>query len=93
MSFCYGCGMPVGADDEYHPHAACLMYRATENAAEVLDNLRAVEEHGATAERAAIRLALEAERDGPGLDWSDVDQVQAMIDRVCPAPEGGSREP
>lgn len=35
-------------------------------------------------ERARIRKRLEAERDGPGLDWTDVDQVQAMIDRVCP---------
>lgn len=33
---------------------------------------------------ARIRRELLAEMDGPGVDWSDIDQVQALIDRICP---------
>jgi hypothetical protein len=51
VSLCYGCGMAVGAEDEYHPHAACLMFRACEDAAQVNDNLAAVVEHGSAQER------------------------------------------
>lgn len=39
-------------------------------------------EAAVAAERLRMRLALEAERDGPGIDWSDIDQVDALIERV-----------
>lgn len=42
MDICTACGMPVQSGDHYHPHAACLMFRACHNSADVEANLRGV---------------------------------------------------
>lgn len=45
MTPCGCCGMPCTAE-EYHPYAACLMYKACRNSIEVTANLKAVLAHG-----------------------------------------------
>lgn len=67
--------MKVG-DGEYHPHAACLMFKACQNADEVRANLQAVLDRGEdiandkrAAEghrRAAVRLRGMLTRPTPG---------------------------
>lgn len=42
---CAECGMPV-TPNEYHPYAACLMFRGCRDAAVVRANLTAVQGHG-----------------------------------------------
>ncbi len=37
---------------------------------------------GQKMEHDRVKRKLEEERDGTGVDWSDVDQVQAFIDRI-----------
>jgi len=41
---CAECGMPV--DNEYHPYAACLMFKSCHNSEEVKANLKAVLDEG-----------------------------------------------
>jgi hypothetical protein len=43
---CKECGMRVHDECEYHPYAACLMYKACGDRDTVLANLNAVLEHG-----------------------------------------------
>jgi hypothetical protein len=42
---CAECGMPVWPG-EYHPYAACLMFKACHNSETVTANLAAVLDHG-----------------------------------------------
>lgn len=44
-SHCAGCGMRITAR-EYHPHAACLMFKSCRNSEEVRTNLQAVLDRG-----------------------------------------------
>ena len=46
---CPGCGMPLGLPNEvaqYHPYAACLMFKDCRNAATVRANLESILRHG-----------------------------------------------
>lgn len=52
---CAECGMPVRAG-EYHPYAACLMFKACHNSETVRANLAFVMEHAAATERAALEV-------------------------------------
>jgi len=45
MDECKECGMPVDAN-EYHPYAACLMFKACYDSATVKANLDSVINHG-----------------------------------------------
>ena len=45
MDECKECGMPVEAG-EYHPYAACLMFKACHDSSVVQANLDAVVNHG-----------------------------------------------
>ena len=45
MATCADCGMPV-APGEYHPFAACLMFKACHSSDTVRANLAAVVEYG-----------------------------------------------
>lgn len=47
---CAVCEMTVG-DGEYHPYAACLMYKQCRNAEAVKDNLWAVVDFGRQLEK------------------------------------------
>lgn len=42
---CHECGFPV-MDGEFHPYAACLMFKACGNSDTVTANLKAVVVHG-----------------------------------------------
>lgn len=42
---CMGCGMQIDRH-EYHPHAACLMFKSCKNDDEVRKNLEAVISYG-----------------------------------------------
>ncbi|MEZ7198155.1 hypothetical protein [Pseudodesulfovibrio karagichevae] len=44
---CQECGMPVKAG-EFHPYAACLMFKACHNSTDVRGNLAALYQHGYT---------------------------------------------
>lgn len=44
MTVCSQCGMYVGRN-EYHPEAACLMYKACESSAKVRKQLRLLQTH------------------------------------------------
>lgn len=57
---CAGCGMQTNTPREYHPHAACLMFRACHNADEVRANLDAVIEYGRVKERKSRLTAKKA---------------------------------
>ena len=43
---CGDCGMEVVFPDEYHPYAACLMFKACGNPKTVTDNLDSVIAYG-----------------------------------------------
>lgn len=58
---CAECGMPC-EPGEYHPFAACLMFKASRNSTVVRANLRSVQRH-ATAARDAEIKALRAGSD------------------------------
>lgn len=51
---CHECGMPVSSVYEYHPYAACLMFKACHDSGKVRENLEAVLQHG--AEESSFRL-------------------------------------
>lgn len=53
---CSACGMLVGLHRNYHPHAACLMFRGCHNGNTVDANLRAVVEYGMKAQAAGVSL-------------------------------------
>jgi hypothetical protein len=53
---CSACGMLVGLHRNYHPHAACLMFRECHNGNTVDANLRAVVEYGMRAQAAGVSL-------------------------------------
>lgn len=42
MNSCPECGMPLLTEDEYHPRAACLAYKAGVPAEQVRENMRAL---------------------------------------------------
>jgi len=48
--------MLVGQHRNYHPHAACLMFRGCHNGNTVDANLRAVVEYGMKAQAAGVPL-------------------------------------
>ncbi|NIF72776.1 hypothetical protein F3J16_21695 [Burkholderia sp. Ap-962] len=48
LSDCAECGMPC-APGEYHPHAACLMFKACHDSTTVRDGLAAIREHALAA--------------------------------------------
>lgn len=39
---CDECGMPIETFGEYHPYAACLMYKSCYSRPTVIDNLNAI---------------------------------------------------
>lgn len=43
---CAECGMVLDSPDEYHPYAACLMYKQTRDRNVVIENLKKVIEDG-----------------------------------------------
>jgi len=45
VDHCRECGMPV-SDREYHPYAACLMFKGGGTASDVRANLKAVLDRG-----------------------------------------------
>lgn len=45
-SVCHGCGMVLFEPAEYHPYAACLMFKATRDGTETRANLHAVVAYG-----------------------------------------------
>ena len=51
---CFGCGMKVGDAREYHPHAACMMFRACGSESTVRHALETVQQHGAAAAQERI---------------------------------------
>ncbi len=55
MTECAECGMPIESATEYHPYAACLMFKECYNSEIVRSNLNAVIEHAALAEREELR--------------------------------------
>ena len=56
---CAECGMQV-EPGEYHPYAACLMFKACQNADTVRGNLQDVAEHGAKRAEYVISLLIAA---------------------------------
>jgi hypothetical protein len=50
------CGMLIGGPREYHPFAACEMFRAMRNGEAVFQNLAAVVEYGMKAQAAGVDL-------------------------------------
>lgn len=56
MTPCAECGMPCTAN-EYHPYAACLMFKQCRNSGTVRENLTYVIEHGASGPNAALAAA------------------------------------
>lgn len=46
---CAQCGMPVGPD-QYHPYAACLMFKQCHDSRTAQDNLWAVVDYGRSME-------------------------------------------
>ena len=60
LTTCADCGMPVAAN-EYHPYAACLMFKACHNSDTVRENLAAVMERAqpaGEAEKTVDELAM-----------------------------------
>lgn len=55
---CAECGMPV-FPGEYHPYAACLMFRACKDSEIVASNLEAVLEHGRLGVKKRLGLTRE----------------------------------
>lgn len=55
---CADCGMPVNST-EYHPYAACLMFKACHDGRVVQDNLDAVVVHGMGMNRPAAETTCE----------------------------------
>jgi hypothetical protein len=53
---CSACGMLVEQHRNYHPYAACLMFRGCHNGNTVDANLRAVVEYGMKAQAAGVSL-------------------------------------
>ena len=53
---CALCKMPTGAPAEYHPYAACLMFKACHNSETVFANLTAAVEYGMKAQRQGLDL-------------------------------------
>jgi len=53
---CAACGMPMPKDGpaRYHPHLACLAFRACHNSATIDANLKAVIEYGMRAQRLGV---------------------------------------
>ncbi len=47
---CEECGMPLDEVMEYHPYAACLMFRGCQDSESVRTNLQDVLEHGRMTE-------------------------------------------
>ena len=43
---CAECGMTLAHPNEYHPYAACLMYKSCKDRDTVLDNLQSVIDYG-----------------------------------------------
>ena len=44
-NICHGCGMTTATPNEYHPHAACLMFQACHNGDVVAANILGIIEH------------------------------------------------
>lgn len=51
--WCAECGMTMEKPGEYHPYAACLMFKACHSSTTVRANLSAVVEYGRQQERSA----------------------------------------
>lgn len=58
MTKCQECGMPV-KDGEFHPYAACLMYKACHSPEDVRGNIAALYQHGYTDGHCAGRKEAE----------------------------------
>ena len=53
---CSGCGMLVEETPNYHPYAACLMFKACRNGNTVEVNLKAVVEYGMKAQARGVDI-------------------------------------
>jgi transposase-like protein len=81
---CHSCGMPCG--NEYHPYAACLMFKQCRDRKTVEANLAAVVEYGALAERARIHEEWRKVFDqiGAAGQGGTAARLRAELDRMCP---------
>ena len=73
---CHQCGM-VCQPNEYHPHAACVLYGATHDGAAVRANLNAIGQH---ARQEALREASDLIKLMPMLTAHN---VAAVLDRLA----------
>ena len=73
---CHQCGM-VCQPNEYHPHAACVLYGATHDGAAVRANLNAIGQH---ARQEALRGASDLIKLMPMLTAHN---VAAVLDRLA----------
>jgi len=75
MSCCGECGMSVEAC-EYHPFAACLMFKQCQNSKTVRDSLKSVAACGANNTISAIKELIDNTS-----TWSG-DSVESVVDRL-----------
>lgn len=92
-SYCHACGMPCG--NEYHPYAACLMFKQCGSRDEVEANLAAVAEYGAASERTRVREEWRRVFDeiGAAGQGGTAARLRVELDRICPeeSPAQGAR--
>ncbi|NBI44939.1 hypothetical protein [Burkholderia sp. ISTR5] len=81
LSDCAECGMPC-ASGEYHPHAACLMFKGCHDSTTVRAGLAAIREHALSASPAP---AISESDDAARLDWLTDRLEDAVIDGADPA--------
>lgn len=53
---CAGCGMTTFGPRDYHPYAACVMFRQLRDGSNVEANLRAVVEYGMKCQKQGVSL-------------------------------------
>lgn len=98
MNTCQECGMVVKTANEYHPYAACLLFRACGNGDEVRAHLAAILQaatRDAPSADAVVQILkdeqqwLASSRDNCDEDelqrW---DHIQVVIDYVAPKGDG-----
>jgi len=80
---CGDCGMPC-APGEYHPYAACLMFKACHNSDTVRGNLQAVLDDGGASQRteqqAAAEPVTEFEKTFPDHIWLDAGEAMEFAE-------------
>ena len=80
---CHQCGM-VCQPNEYHPHAACVLYGATHDGAAVRANLNAIGQHARQEALREARLAVAGEMcDEPDHACGSLQRILDDIDRLA----------